>query len=236
MAGFREFVTGEVLTAANVDDFLAKQVVQKYADAAARDAALGTAVAGGNALREGMVAYLDDTDEVIKYDGSAWAAIGAAGIGSNVVQTVKDDTFTTASASFVAITGLTAAITPSSDSSKFLIIASLNVSNSNSAASGSTSRVRLTGGNASAYDGTAEGSRLAATASTQSNTSLRMDVTNDLLTMVYLDSPATASEVTYGVEIATILGLAVVNRTGIDTNADWATRTVSSITVIEVAA
>jgi hypothetical protein len=63
MAGFREFVTGEVLTAANVDDFLAKQAVMKFADAAARDAALGTAVAGGNALREGMVAYLDSTDE-----------------------------------------------------------------------------------------------------------------------------------------------------------------------------
>jgi hypothetical protein len=78
MAGFREFQTGEVLTAANVDDFLMKQSVQKYADAAARDAALGTAVASGNALREGMVAYLDDTDEVIKYDGTDWSSVGEA--------------------------------------------------------------------------------------------------------------------------------------------------------------
>ena len=78
MAGFREFQTGEVLTAANVDDFLAKQAVMKFADAAARDTALGTAVAGGNALREGMVAYLDDTDEVIKYDGTDWTSVGEA--------------------------------------------------------------------------------------------------------------------------------------------------------------
>jgi len=85
VAGYREFVTGEVLTAANVDDFLAKQSVMKFADAAARDAALGTAVAGGNALREGMVAYLDADDEVQFYDGSVWGPVGAeppAGIGS----------------------------------------------------------------------------------------------------------------------------------------------------------
>jgi hypothetical protein len=76
MAGFREFVTGEVLTAANVDDFLAKQAVMKFADAAARDSALGTAVADGNALREGMVAYLDDTNDVLKYDGTSWSSVG----------------------------------------------------------------------------------------------------------------------------------------------------------------
>ncbi|HEY7823190.1 MAG TPA: hypothetical protein VIG24_10165 [Acidimicrobiia bacterium] len=76
MAGYREFQTGEVLTAANVDDFLAKQAVMKFADSAARDTALGTAVGGGNALREGMVAYLDSTDELLKYDGTAWATVG----------------------------------------------------------------------------------------------------------------------------------------------------------------
>jgi hypothetical protein len=27
-------------------------------------------------LREGMVAYLQDTDEVVKYDGSAWTSVG----------------------------------------------------------------------------------------------------------------------------------------------------------------
>ena len=43
MAGFREFVTGEVLTAGNVMDFLQKQAVMKFADAAARDAAVEAA-------------------------------------------------------------------------------------------------------------------------------------------------------------------------------------------------
>ena len=76
MAGFRDFQTGEILTATNVNDFLMQQSVMKFADAAARDTALGTAVGGGNALREGMVAYLDSTDEVLKYDGTAWASVG----------------------------------------------------------------------------------------------------------------------------------------------------------------
>jgi hypothetical protein len=76
VAGFREFVTGEVLTAENTNDFLMKQAVLKFADAAARDTALGTAVGGGNALREGMVAYLDDTNEVLAYDGTAWGSLG----------------------------------------------------------------------------------------------------------------------------------------------------------------
>jgi hypothetical protein len=92
MAGFREFVTGEVLTAANVDDFLAKQAVMKFADAAARDAALGTAVASGNALREGMVAWLDDDDSVIAYDGTAWNPIGG-GFDDVEVITATDATW-----------------------------------------------------------------------------------------------------------------------------------------------
>ncbi|HEY7823541.1 MAG TPA: hypothetical protein VIG24_11925, partial [Acidimicrobiia bacterium] len=69
MAGFREFVTGEVLTAANVDDFLMKQAVMLFADAAARTTALS-----GN-LREGMVSYNLAEGRLEVYDGSDWAAI-----------------------------------------------------------------------------------------------------------------------------------------------------------------
>ncbi|HEY7824824.1 MAG TPA: hypothetical protein VIG24_18435 [Acidimicrobiia bacterium] len=89
MAGYREFQTGEVLTAANVDDFLAKQATMVFDDAGARDTALGTAVAGGNAIREGMLCYLNDTDELLKYDGSEWLEVGAGGLVA-----VKSATFT----------------------------------------------------------------------------------------------------------------------------------------------
>jgi hypothetical protein len=42
----------------------------------------------GTRCVKGMVAYLDDTDDVLKYDGTAWTTVRNAGIGSNVVQTV----------------------------------------------------------------------------------------------------------------------------------------------------
>jgi len=128
VAGYREFQTGEVLTAANVDDFLAKQAVMKFADSAARDTALGTAVAGGNALREGMVAWLDSDDELQAYDGTAWASVGgSAGIGSNVVRATRTLSFTTTSVAYVDVTDLSVTITPTTDTSLVLLVASFRI-------------------------------------------------------------------------------------------------------------
>jgi hypothetical protein len=229
MAGFREFVTGEVLTAANVDDFLAKQAVMKFADAAARDAALGTAVAGGNALREGMVAYLDSTDEVIKYDGTAWAAIAAAGIGSNVVQTVKTDTFSVsigALAWSANVTGLEVTITPTSSTSKILVTGAM-ISHVTVAVGGAYFRL--------VRDGTAisVGDSGGVSATTANNVTTEQARANNVV-WEFLDSPATTSPVTYGVQIYNSSGESrthFVNRTTTDNG-----RFVSSITAIEVAA
>ena len=229
MAGFRNFQTGEVLTAANVNDFLMQQSVMKFADAAARDSALGTAVGGGNALREGMVAYLDDTDEVLKYDGTGWDVVApvVAGIGSNVVQAVKTDTFTTTSTSFTSVTGMSVTITPSTATSKILIIANAYVGNSWSGAGVRSTRVRLAGGNASTYTG---GSGAA--------TFTSFDQNNDnqgagYAGFVYLDSPATTSATTYTLEMRSTSGeTAALNRPGNGTSSTMA----SSLIAIEVAA
>lgn len=75
MSGYREFSVGEVLTAANVNNFLMKQSVMVFADDAARGSALGTAVGGGNALTEGMLTYNKDTQKVEAFDGTEWSAI-----------------------------------------------------------------------------------------------------------------------------------------------------------------
>jgi len=233
MAGFREFVTGEVLTAANVDDFLMKQSVQKYADAAARDAALGTAVAGGNALREGMVAYLDDTDEVIKYDGTDWSSVAPAiaGIGSNVVSVTKTDVFTTSSASFTAITGLTVTITPSSDTAKVLLVCCvpLNI------ASNVRTAIRLMRGVTAIAVGPAVGSRRAASASFFPGDGAG-NVAQIVVPVTHLDSPATTSATTYTVEVFVQSGTVRVGTTVNDADTSDNSRTVSSITAIEVAA
>lgn len=77
MAGYREFQTGEVLTSANVNDFLMNQSVMVFADAAARNTALGTAVGGSNALVEGMLTYNQDSSKLEIYNGTSWAGVSA---------------------------------------------------------------------------------------------------------------------------------------------------------------
>jgi hypothetical protein len=68
MAGFKTFVDLDILTAAEVNDFLMTQAVMVFDDAAARTAALPTPL-------EGMVTYLKSTDELDVYTGAAWVIV-----------------------------------------------------------------------------------------------------------------------------------------------------------------
>ena len=79
--GFKDFVTGEVLTAADVDGYL-MQGIWVFDDAAARDAAV-------TSPQEGNACYLKDTNEVLTYSGSVWVAVGG---GSPL--TTKGDLYT----------------------------------------------------------------------------------------------------------------------------------------------
>jgi hypothetical protein len=72
-AGYKLFNTGDVLTAAQVNTYLNEQTVMVFASAAARTSALTSVLA------EGMVSYLQDTNSVEVYDGSAWVSIGSSG-------------------------------------------------------------------------------------------------------------------------------------------------------------
>jgi hypothetical protein len=72
-SGYRTFTAGEVLTASNVQDYLMDQSVMVFADSTARATNIGTAN-----FEEGMVSYLEDSDTVEVYDGSAWASIAPA--------------------------------------------------------------------------------------------------------------------------------------------------------------
>jgi hypothetical protein len=69
--GFKDFVTGEVLTAADVDGYL-MQGIWVFASTAARDAAV-------TAPAEGNFAFTKDTNGLWYYDGAAWVASGATG-------------------------------------------------------------------------------------------------------------------------------------------------------------
>ena len=80
--GFKTFVSGEVLTAAEVNGYLNSQTVMVFADAAARTAAI-------TSPQEGMISYLKDTNATQYYSGSAWVNVSG---GSPL--TTKGDLYT----------------------------------------------------------------------------------------------------------------------------------------------
>lgn len=73
-AGYKLFTTGSVLTASEVNTYLMQQTVMVFASATARTTALS------GVLAEGMVSYLQDTNALEVYDGSAWVASAAGDI------------------------------------------------------------------------------------------------------------------------------------------------------------
>lgn len=117
--GYKEFSTGDVLTAADANGYLASQVVMVFADAAARTSAISSP-------QEGMVSYLKDTNATQYYSGSAWTSLG--GGGGKILQVVQGTTSTSVSSTTntYADTTLTASITPSASTSKILVLVSQN--------------------------------------------------------------------------------------------------------------
>jgi len=75
--GFKNFLTGDVLTAADTNGYL-MQGTWVFANAAARDAAV-------TSPQEGNMCFLKDTDALQYYSGSAWTAVDTAGTSSQQV-------------------------------------------------------------------------------------------------------------------------------------------------------
>lgn len=67
---YKDFTVGQVLTSAEVDNFLMRQAVMVFDTATERGTALGTAVS------EGMVTYRKDADVLEQYNGTAWVPAG----------------------------------------------------------------------------------------------------------------------------------------------------------------
>ena len=83
-AGYKLFNTGDVLTAAQVQNNLQNQAVMFFASAAARDA--DTALTA--ALTEGMFCYLADTNITAYYSGSAWIPLFSGQVLTSPKETV----------------------------------------------------------------------------------------------------------------------------------------------------
>ena len=220
------FVANEILTAADVNTNLMDQAVMVFADSAARGSAIPSP-------SEGMVTYLSDVNQVQAYTGAAFKPV------SNILQVVtveKTDTFTTSSLSFTDVTGLSVSITPTADTSKILVLMDVKAGSFESATSSST-HLQLLRASTVIGSGVGAGSRVAAIATVLGDA--RYNTSADIYSehSTVLDSPATASSVTYKVQArAAVSGdLATINRSGSDTDGAATARVASRITLMEVA-
>jgi hypothetical protein len=262
--GFKDFTTGEVLTAADVDGYL-MQGIWVFANATARDAAV-------TSPQEGNFAFLKDTNVTTYYTGSAWtnldttgmvnpmtttgdtiysssgstpARLGigtagqvltvnsgatapewktpAAGGGGKVLQVIQATTTTgvTVTSTSFTDTNLTATITPTSATSKILIMFSQQQHTSRNGNEAKSGIILLRGGTA-IYE---PGGDKEATQYIYANNATSIAI-KGLTTGIYLDSPATTSSTTYKTQAA-------VPAAGFSTDLN---QQISTITLMEIGA
>ena len=155
---------------------------------------------------------------------------GVAGKVLQVVTATKTDVFSVAGGTtFVDITGLSVSITPSSASSKILVLIDVAIGT----AATSVYALRLLRNSTPIGGGTARGSRQSA-----SKTGGSVD-TNGQQTSAfnYLDSPSTTSATTYKVQLLGNDATCRINATQLDTNTNqsYGSTTSSTITAMEIA-
>ena len=187
------FVAGQILTAAEMN-VVSDATVMTFAGTAARGSAIPSPV-------EGMVTYLEDVNGLTVYDGSAWIpAASGASLGSGtilqVVQTFMDAPYTISLGSLAVattdVTGLTATITPRATSSKILVTVQTILGRER----GRTGYVlrrdstNIAVGDSSNTQRVSSGINLAAT-----------DAYAGPAGNMFLDSPNTASAITYAIRL-----------------------------------
>ena len=171
-------------------------------------------------------------------DVASGSQLTQPGMILQVVQGVKTDQFTTTSTSYTDITGLSVSITPSSASSKILLLADVKASVGEET-NGVIAFIQFSGGNSGNYVGDTDSSRTraaASTARTDTSTGTVPRRNSAPLTANYLDSPATTSAITYKIQAKTGgSGTAIFNRMGSHGDSAEFGVYASSITAIEIA-
>jgi len=155
-----------------------------------------------------------------------------AGMGGKILQAVTDtkvDTFSTTSTSFVDVTGLSVSITPSSASSKILVMFSICFHASN-AASG---HIRFMRNSTMMVQPTSASSRPLAHGS---HFNISQESNLSPTGFSFLDSPSTTSAVIYKPQIRSADGSTMyLNRTALDYDNGYYGRHSSTIIALEVA-
>ena len=171
----------------------------------------------------------------INSDGTVTGGTNGLGLRSpgSVVQTkqtVKTDAFNS-STNDTDVTGLSVNITPTSATSKILVMAYVTCMGSNL-----PTGLKLNGtanGDLLLPSSSDAGSRQKQSGNETYESSNR---TNTMQSLVFLDSPNTTNQQTYKVKIVTTGAVVKVNRTNVDTDSADYTRGTSTITVMEIAA
>ena len=173
--------------------------------------------------------------DAITFDNSGKPAFPNGGAGKilQVLQTVKTDIASINSTSMAAISGMSVDITPSSTSSKILVIADLKIGES-----GTATQLRLVRGSTAIYTGANPGANfndISWSGYGGSDTGQGYYGTQPV-TLTFLDSPNTTSQVTYAVHwCRQNNAVSYLNKTGNDA-AVYSTRLASSILAQEVSA
>ena len=146
-----------------------------------------------------------------------------AGSVLQVVSTTKTDTFSTASATFVDITGLSATITPSNSSNKVLVTVTFSMGQSDTSGLTIYNLVR----------NSTNISQPATTPTFNGTSGAYLSVADNIMpvSFSFLDSPATTSATTYKVQARVNSGTLYINRRSSADSAFTAT-----ITAMEIAA
>lgn len=172
------------------------------------------------------------TGQVLTVSGGlpTWTTpTGGAGKILQVVQTAKTNTFTTTSSTATAITGLDVTITPSSTSSRILIM--VFVSNSSDGSQGFPVWYLQRGSTQILIGDAGQSNQRRVTSGNSTNANYLNNAA-----MSYVDSPASTSALTYGLYTsnADSSGTVCVNRTFIDGNNNYNARGTSTIIAMEV--
>ena len=170
------------------------------------------------------------TNRIVPRDG---LPSGSAGGIIQVKSVTKTDAYQKPSGtSFVDVPGLSVSITPTRSDSKILVMYDLSWSTSTGHIS-----CRLMRDSTAIKVGDASSNRTQATGQWHHSGSDQYDTAQ--VAGTHMDSPATASAVTYKMQVGTPYSTSYdlrVNYQGDDTDASWVGRTASSITVMEVSA
>jgi hypothetical protein len=165
------------------------------------------------------------------------AGLSGVSVVRQVVQTVMADTFSTTSTSYTVITGLTASITPETNTNKVLILVNVPFTQ-NSVADANSVYLAVFRGASNIVAPTSPGSRVPTFVAERNPGNLGHTMYN--ASFFLLDSPASDTAQTYEVHIRTNGAsgspAALVNRSITDTDSAAFPRGVASITLIEVAA